>query len=93
MEGIALLCLLGAFLAYIAQRSRAGVRKDRDDEFVAAGLAHYQKQMNSPGTFKVFGVDRISKQDAVSLIEASSADNAKVKAELVGIVVTRVERA
>lgn len=82
---VAALCLLGAFLVYIVQGSRASARNDRE---MAA-----MEQLSHPGKFKVFGVDRNSKLDVVDFFDAGSADNAKAKAELMGIVVTRIERA
>jgi hypothetical protein len=48
---------------------------------------------DGPGKFRVVGVDRDSGMDVTDHIDAASAANAKVKAELRGIVVTRVERA
>jgi len=45
------------------------------------------------GRYQIIGVDRITKRDVTDFIEAISAENAKAKAELSGIVVTRVERA
>jgi hypothetical protein len=48
---------------------------------------------NGPGRYKVTGVDRETKMDCVQYYEAMGPDNARVKAELDGIVVTRIERA
>ena len=49
--------------------------------------------VNGPGRYKVTGVDRETKTDCVQYYEATSLDNVRVKAELDGIVVTRIERA
>lgn len=46
-----------------------------------------------PGRFKVTGVDRQTRMDTVWHCQAESEANARVKAELEGIVVTGVERA
>ncbi len=46
-----------------------------------------------PGKFRVSGVDRESGLDEVSYIDADSASNAKVKAELRGMIVTQVDSA
>jgi hypothetical protein len=46
-----------------------------------------------PGKFQVFGVDRATAMDTNCFIDAQSPENAKAKAELQGIVVTRVVRA
>jgi hypothetical protein len=48
--------------------------------------------VDGPGTFQVFGVERDSRTDWSSVIEADSSANAQVKAELEGIVVTQVRR-
>ena len=43
------------------------------------------------GRYKVRGVDRASKMDTSMVVTADSAENTKVKGELEGIVVTKVE--
>lgn len=48
---------------------------------------------DKPGKFKVTGVDRNSGLDEVLYIDAESGSNAKVKAELRGMIVTHVESA
>ncbi len=48
---------------------------------------------DKPGKFRVSGVDRESGLDAVLYIDAESAPNARVKAELRGMIVTQVESA
>lgn len=48
---------------------------------------------DGPGTFRVYGVDQKTSRDVTENIPADSSANAKVKAELRGIVVTRIERA
>lgn len=45
-----------------------------------------------PGRFKVIGVHKDTRQDMTWYCEADSAENAKVKAELEGIIVTDIER-
>lgn len=45
-----------------------------------------------PAEYKVYGVDRQTKTDRVWSCTADSPENARVKGELEGIVVTRVER-
>jgi hypothetical protein len=47
----------------------------------------------SLGRFEVSGVDRESKMDTTTYVTADSAANARVKAELDGIIVTQVRRA
>ena len=48
---------------------------------------------DKPGKFKIIGVDRNSGLDEVLYIDAESGSNAKVKAELRGMIVTHVESA
>jgi len=45
-----------------------------------------------PGRYRVVGVDRATKLDTTWHVEADSVANARVKAELEGIVVTGIER-
>jgi hypothetical protein len=47
---------------------------------------------NSPGVFEIRGVNRKTRADAVLSCEADSPGNAKIKAELQGIVVSSVRR-
>lgn len=49
-------------------------------------------QSLGPGRFKVTGVQKDTRQDMTWYCDADSAENAKVKAELEGIIVTGVER-
>jgi hypothetical protein len=49
-------------------------------------------QPDGPGSYRVIGVDRTTREDKDITIEAASSDNARVKAELEGIVVTEVRR-
>jgi hypothetical protein len=49
-------------------------------------------QPDGPGSYRVIGVDRATREDKDITIEAASSDNARVKAELEGIVVTEVRR-
>jgi hypothetical protein len=45
-----------------------------------------------PGRFQIIGVDRESKLDTTWTVNADNEANAKVKAELEGIIVTRIRR-
>jgi hypothetical protein len=47
---------------------------------------------DGPGRYRVDGVDRATKMDATLHVEAQSAANARVKAELEGIIVTLVTK-
>jgi len=57
-----------------------------------ARLAFPVMQPSGPGRFRVSGVDRDSRMDCTQYYDADTEQNAKVKAELDGIVVTDVER-
>lgn len=59
----------------------------------AQGFPVQVQSDNRPGTFLVIGVDRESGLDVRDYIKAESPANAKVKAELKGVVVTEVQRA
>jgi hypothetical protein len=48
--------------------------------------------VDGPGLFRVDGVDRESKLDTSWTVRADSQANAQVKAELEGIIVTRITR-
>ena len=49
-------------------------------------------QQDGAGTYRVAGVDRATRQDREIVVEAQSRANAQVKAELDGIVVTRISK-
>jgi hypothetical protein len=49
-------------------------------------------QPDGPGSYRVIGVDRATREDKDITIEAASSDNPRVNAELEGIVVTEVRR-
>ena len=78
---LGLLVLIGIMVAYDRLRGRKPGFK----------LSNYNPEQQ-PGKFKVSGVDRKTKRDCVWYCQAASAENAKAKAELEGIVVTRVDR-
>lgn len=54
------------------------------------GEKYRQQAMNSPGRFRIAGVDRESSLETTIVVEASNAATARVKAELKGIVITEV---
>jgi hypothetical protein len=69
----------------------------REREFTPPTADHafpviVEAMRDGPGKFRVLGVDRSSGLDVTDHITADSAANAKVKAELRGIVVTRIDR-
>ncbi len=55
-------------------------------------IPEYSPPTDGPGQYCVEGVDRQTKMDKTLHIQADSAANAKVKAELEGIVVTSVKK-
>ncbi|QOV89744.1 hypothetical protein [Humisphaera borealis] len=73
---------LGLFL-YIAGRVAAGP---------AEKPIRRTPTIKGPGRFRVSGVTRTTQADAEILVEAASESNARVKAELKGMVVTAIER-
>jgi hypothetical protein len=48
---------------------------------------------DGPGRYHVIGVDRATEEDVELLIDAKTLANAKVKAELRGVVVTQIQKA
>jgi hypothetical protein len=65
----------------------------RNDYVPPSGFPVVQAESgDGPGRFRIAGVDRTSGADVTDHIAAESAANARVKAELRGIVVTKVER-
>ncbi len=51
-----------------------------------------RRELETPGRFIVVGVDKATGMDTRLVIEADTAANAKVKAELKGVIVTNVLR-
>ena len=47
-------------------------------------------EADGPGRYRVVGVDKTTRADRELTVEAASRDNAQVKAELEGVVVTSV---
>lgn len=47
---------------------------------------------NKPGRFRVVGVDAESGSDTAVYVDAWNEDNARIKAELKGVIVTKVTR-
>ncbi len=87
LEGIALLCFV---LAIIGALIKQGVK-----EGTKSGSPPHTPSPppGGPGKFRVSGVDRTSKLDVVGYYDAASPENARAKAELDDMVVTKVERA
>lgn len=78
--GFGMVAALVALIVVLASRGRGSVPPA------------FPVQPLGPGRFKVTGVHKDTRQDMTWHCEADSPENATVKAELEGIIVTRVER-
>lgn len=82
--GFGLIAGLVVLVVFVVSRS-SGVGTRNPTAFPVQSLG--------PGRFKVSGVRKDTRQDVTWFCEADSPENAKVKAELEGIIVTGIERA
>ncbi|HEX4123879.1 MAG TPA: hypothetical protein VHY37_04070 [Tepidisphaeraceae bacterium] len=85
--GAAIVWVVGLVWAFAASATGAPLAP-------AAPIAGFAPVMaaDGPGRFLVKGVDRDSRMDTAWHVHAESEANARAKAELEGIIVTRVER-
>jgi hypothetical protein len=100
-QGIALAVLLatGFFIFLVVSVVIYIIKIGVKEGIIAAGT-HPQSQPgqmdppveDGPGMYEVAGVDRASRMDTTWRVRAESAENAKVKGELEGIVITSVRR-
>ncbi|MGD0770867.1 MAG: hypothetical protein ABSB42_22010 [Tepidisphaeraceae bacterium] len=74
------------------QQAKAEAARNHHDYPGVTVVPDYSPPTDGPGRYRIQGVDRSTKQDATQDIQADSAANAKVKAELDGIVVTSVTK-
>jgi len=74
------------------QQAKANPKSTSHDYPGVTVIPDYSMPADGPGTYRIQGVNRENKMDATLNILADSAANAKVKAELDGIVVTTVTR-
>ncbi len=74
------------------QQTKADATQNHRDYPGVTVIPEYSTPTDGPGHYRIQGVDRSTKQYATRDIEADSAANAKVKAELDGIVVTAVTK-
>lgn len=93
-------CVRARNLTYVESAPRAKDSELLSDPDVAlwAGStnpanAHSEAASTGPGTYRITGVDRETRMDTEWYVEAQSEANAKAKAELEGIIITRIERA
>jgi hypothetical protein len=68
-----------------------GAAANMPDDGPAPQPSAFPVGADGPGRYKVSGVDRESKMDTSYVVHADTPENAKVKGELEGIIVTRVE--
>ncbi|HEX8911014.1 MAG TPA: hypothetical protein VF796_01545 [Humisphaera sp.] len=86
------ICILLFFLAIGGGTVVAVLLARRRGDAAAQGFPLVPPLPDGPGRFRVAGVRRDTRQDVVWVCEADSSANARVKAELEGIVVTDVRR-
>jgi hypothetical protein len=87
-EILLLFLFLAVPAAVILVVMRAGARPQRPSAFPVLPTS----EADGPGSYRVVGVDRNTRADRDLVIEAQSRENARVKAELDGIVVTAVTK-
>ena len=83
--------IVGIAIWVISTGIRSGMRRSRADMTTSVPPSVVTIPAG-PGRFRITGVNRESRMDCVQIYEAIGPDNAKVKAELDGMVVTRIER-
>jgi hypothetical protein len=74
------------------ERAVAAAKRNHCDYPGVTVVPEYSAPTDSPGLYRIHGVNRDTKNDATKEIQADSAANAKVKAELDGIIVTSVTK-
>ena len=90
-EVIFLLVLLAVPAAVVLVLLRASRRREQVGSafpVIPAGA-----EADGPGTYRVAGVDKVTRADREITVDAASRANAQVKAELEGLIVTSVRRA
>jgi hypothetical protein len=90
---VAVMIVVGIISAGVARGVRQAQSQSGGNEVrPSPGGFPVVAEEDGPGTFRVTGVDRTSSVDVTDHIAAESAANARVKAELRGIVVTKIDR-
>ncbi|MGA2439608.1 MAG: hypothetical protein ABSH08_01500 [Tepidisphaeraceae bacterium] len=74
------------------RETKADAARNHRDYPGVTVVPDYSPPTDGPGRYRIQGVDRGTEQDAILDIQADSAANAKVKAELAGIIVTSVTK-
>jgi hypothetical protein len=86
---IGIICLIVGVVFWVIRHAVS--QAIRDNKKTAPPVVG-RESPDGPGHYKIIGVDKESKLDTTWYVNAESRDNAKVKAELEGIVVTSVIR-
>jgi hypothetical protein len=90
--------IVGAIFSMIQLPVQSELDQRREDQSVAETIKQtevipdYSPPTDGPGRYRVQGVDRKTEQDTTFDIEAQSAANAKIKAELRGVVVSEITK-
>jgi len=103
-----LLGLIGLVILIIKYAVKTGIEEARDSSIpeaktismpkpggfpVVTRIPEYAPPTDGHGRYRIEGVDRQTKMDTTLHVQADSAANAKVKAELEGVIVTSVAKA
>lgn len=82
------------YIESTSHRTTSGANAGRESQRAEPTTANAapESEDDGPGRFRVTGVNKDSREDALVEVNASSPANAKVKCELDGMVVTGVER-
>jgi hypothetical protein len=93
LEVLGWTCLALGIVGLVIRSAVRGAlpRKSSEPVHRSSPVANYQSPFEGPGVYRVNGVDRDSRMDVTEHYQADSPANARAKAELDGIVVTRVE--
>ena len=96
---------IGVVILIIKYAVKTGIREAQDPEFpkmqpiarqhgfpVVTRIPDYSPPTDGPGRYRINGVNRTTKKDATLDIDADSLANAKIKAELDGVIVTSVTK-
>ncbi len=96
---VAFFCMIGVVLWFVVKgarkldepRQRLARAMPVESRYAYTGHG-FPIDPSLPGRFKIVGVDKTSRMDTTWHTLADSEANARVKAELEGIVVTKIER-
>jgi hypothetical protein len=95
---VAFFFVVGVGFATRQYAVQSELEQNQEDQTVADAIKHvelipdYSPPTDGPGRYRVQGVDRNSEHDKTLDIEADSAANARIKAELQGVIVSSVTK-